>query len=166
MAYFKLEGKEELIAQLKGIPDNIDTGVSETLKTIGNEVRDNIRAKIQDGYGFPSEPGSSPHSQSGKLRKDIFSKLNPRLLGQEILLTVGVGWESFYAFILEYGAAKYTKGFKRTSHKLGYGAAMSAKNGQRLLPRPFFWESIEKFWATAPGKVEGAVDKVLKKYAH
>lgn len=162
--YFRLEGKEELIRQLKGIGADIETGVSAALKEVGQQTKDELRSQIQDGNGFPSEPGSAPNSQTGNLRNRAFSKLDVKKFGNEILLTVGMSYRAFYAFILEYGAARYAPGFKRV-HKLGEGLKNQAKFGARLLPRPFFWPTIETFWAKAPAAVEKAVENVLKKYA-
>ena len=93
------------------------------------------------------------------------AKLDKKILGQEILLTVGLTMKGFYGFILEQGASKYSKGFKR-KHSAGEGAKNSAKFGQRLLPRPWFWGTIEKFWVKAPAVVESYINKVLGKYAN
>ena len=162
--YFRLEGKDELIRQLQGIGTEVETGVSEALKEVGQQTKDEIRAQIQDGNGFPSEPGQAPNSQTGNLRNRVYYKLDEKNLGQEILLTVGMSYRAFYGFILEYGAAAYAKGFKRV-HKLGEGLKNQAKFGARLLPRPFFWPSVERFWDKTPIAVEKAIDKTLKKYA-
>jgi hypothetical protein len=162
---FTLVGKENLINQLRGIGAEVETGVEQTLKAVGDETRDELRRAIPDGAGAISNPGEAPHSQTGNLRSKIFSRLDPKLLGHEILLTVGISAKGFYGFILEYGAAKYTKGFKR-KHALGEGARNSAKFGQRLLPRPWFWSAVEKFWAKAPDTVEKSINTVLNKYAH
>lgn len=163
-SYFRLEGKEELIRQLKGVGADVETGVSAALKEVGQQTKDDLRAQIQDGNGFPSEPGQAPNSQTGNLRNRVYYKLDEKKLGNEILLTVGMSFKAFYAFILEYGAASYAKGFKRV-HKLGEGLKNQSKFGARLLPRPFYWATIERFWGRAPIAVEKAVDNVLKKYA-
>ena len=162
---FTLLGKDALIAQLKQIPVSIDEGVSQTLKSIGDETRDRLRDMLRPGDGIPSDPLDAPHSQTGKLKSAIYSKLSPKLLGMEILLTVGVFMDAYYGWILEKGAAKYpSKKFHRENHKTGYGEMMSAKLGQRLLPRPWFWPTLERFWADTPVKVEQAVSEVLSKY--
>ena len=162
---FTLKGKDELISQLRGIGADVEDGVSSTLKAIGEETRDKLREELRPGEGTASDPFDYPYSQTGNLKKNIFAKLDPKLLGHEILLTIGISSKAFYGFILEYGAANYPKGFKRKEHKLGYGAKMSAKFGQRLLPRPWFWSIIERFWEKSPIAVENAVNKVLIKYA-
>ena len=66
--------------------------------------------------------------------------------------------------VLEYGAAKYSKGFKR-KHELGEGRKNQAKFGARMLPRPWFWPTIERFWEKAPATVEKSINAVLKEYA-
>jgi len=162
---FKLNGKEALIQQLKGIGVEVEDGVSKMLVEVGEEAKTNLRAAIPDGGGSVSNPGEAPHSQTGTLRSQIYAKLDKKILGQEILLTVGLTKKGFYGFILEQGASKYSKGFKR-KHSAGEGAKNSAKFGQRLLPRPWFWGTIEKFWVKAPAVVESYINKVLGKYAN
>jgi len=162
--YFRLEGKDALISQLRQVGADVETGVSEALKLVGDKTKKEIQAMLQEGNGFPSAPEEPPHSESGNLRSKIFDKLDQKILGTEILLTVGITMKGFYGFILEYGAAKYAKGFKR-KHSAGEGLKNQATNGVRLLPRPFFWPAVENFWANTPVKVEEAVRKALVKYA-
>lgn len=162
--YFKLEGKEALIAQLNQVAPDVEKGVEEALLAVGTETRDQLRGALPTGDGTPSAPGEAPRSQTGHLRRGIYAKIEPKHLGHEILLTVGVSIKSFYGFILEYGASKYAPGFKR-KHRAGEGLKNQSKFGARLLPRPWYWPTVEKFWASAPEKVEAAVDKALKKYA-
>ena len=159
-----LLGKERLLAQLKSIPDEVDAAVESTLKKVGNEFRDDLREAMPEGGGVASEPGAAPHSQTGNLKKNIFAKLMPKLLGKELLLTVGIYSDAFYGYMLEYGAANYPKGFKR-EHKKVSSKNMAARSGVRLMPRPWFWRVLEKFWAESPAAVETAVNKVMRKYA-
>ena len=163
-AKFTLLGKDALISQLQSIGVKVEDGVGDTLKEVGAETQKELRAALQDGNGLPSAPGEMPHNQSGNLCSAIFSKLDTKILGQEILLSVGMSMKGFYGFILEYGAAKYSKGFKR-KHELGEGLKNQAKFGARMLPRPWFWPTIGRFWEKAPATVEKSINAVLKEYA-
>ena len=161
---FTLLGKDALISQLQSIGVKVEDGVGYALKEVGAEMQKELRAALQDGNGLPSAPGEMPHNQSGNLRSKIFSKLDAKILGQEILLSVGVSMKAFYGFILENGAAKYAKGFKR-KHEAGEGLKNQSKFGARMLPRPWFWPTIERFWEKAPATVEKSINAVLKEYA-
>jgi hypothetical protein len=159
-----LAGKEQLISQLRGLPSEIDAAVGEALKVVGDETRDHLRAALPPGAGESSAPGEAPHSQTGNLKNSIYSKVDPRLLGREILLTVGIRARAFYGFILEYGANKYARGFKR-DHRKGAAKNKSAAVGARILPRPWFWPAMASFSDKAPAATEAGINKVLRKYA-
>jgi len=170
--YFRLEGKDELISQLQGIGLDVESSVEDVLKNVGKEAQAALRAQVQDGNGFSSEPGEAPNSQSGTLRSSIYAKLEPKHLGKEILLTVGFATKAFYAFMLEYGTKKHrTRFVKKGTNFAGnreykYDRLQDVQtNEARVLPRPWFWDTLEAFWAKAPIKVEIAIEKVLSKYA-
>lgn len=117
-----IEGTEALREEFKRLPAAAQADLVSRLDKLGKSMSKDLRAElaVKAAKGEASAPGEPPLSQSGGLYKSIGTRIILRY-GEPIRLVIGsvrrIGGKknwAFYGQILEAGAKKYEKGFKRS----------------------------------------------------